>query len=251
MRNPDRETTFHFKQFELSNCHSAMKVGTDGVLLGAWSFAGSANPAGHHSILDVGCGTGLLMLMMAQRFPEAQITGIEIDPAAAREATANCVSSPWGTRLHVACDDFCRYAVHCENGSFDMIISNPPFFCNGALAPDMNRRAARHEGNLNVDTLIEAAADLLHAGGKLAIVLPAEFRSRLEFSSCLHGLILTRLCLVKTVEHKPARRLLAELVKPGAGTAPEIETTELIIKKAGNIPSDDYSRLVSPFYLKI
>ena len=91
MRNPNRQTTFRFKQFEVSNCRSAMKVGTDGVLLGAWAFQSLIphNTTQPLRILDVGCGTGVISLMMAQRFPDASIVGIDIDPAAAMEASAN------------------------------------------------------------------------------------------------------------------------------------------------------------------
>lgn len=256
MRNPDRETTFRFKQFEVSNCRSAMKVGTDGVLLGAWAFAGidSDKPL---RVLDAGCGTGLLMLMLAQRFANAELTGIEIDDDAASEAAANCARSPWSGRLKVECGDFAALTTVAASGGnrdgerWDLIVSNPPFFSNGALAPALSRRTARHETALNADTLIAFAGRKLAPEGRLAMVLPDEYRERIEFAATLGGLEVTRLCRVRTVANKPPRRLLVELAHTGAHSAHQQQRDELVLKNADGTPTPDYASLVDPFYIKI
>ena len=151
MRNPDRLTRFSFKQFEMSNCRSAMKIGTDGVLLGAWAIG---TPISRQSdeelrIMDVGSGTGLIALMLAQRFPEATIVGVECDRDAAEEGADNFAGSPWHENLQMVHADFNTIAQESTSESLDAVVSNPPFFTNGAHAPDMQRLAARHEGTLN------------------------------------------------------------------------------------------------------
>lgn len=263
MRNPDRQTTFRFKQFEVSNCKSAMKVGTDGVLLGAWAFRGEHEHAASPTrILDVGCGTGVIALMMAQRFPEAAITGVEIDPDAAAEAAMNFKSSPWSGRLDAVCADFIEYSdCECGHGrcgkhGFDLIVANPPFFTNGALAPDVSRRTARHEGTLDLPSLVTHASRLLKPCGRIGIILPAEQHSRVEFLAALSGLSVTRVCHVKTVAHKAPRRVLCELAWPSSPAGAEVsaggnDIEFLTLQTPDGCPGAEYVNLVDPFYLKI
>ncbi len=113
MRNPDRQTRFSFKQFEMSNCRSAMKIGTDGVLLGAWAIGTpiSSQPDEELSIMDVGSGTGLIALMLAQRFPKATIVGVECDRDAAEEGADNFAGSPWHENLQMVHADFNTIAL--------------------------------------------------------------------------------------------------------------------------------------------
>lgn len=252
MRNPDRQTVFRFKQFEVSNCRSAMKVGTDGVLLGAWAFEGM-DASRHAKVLDVGCGTGVIALMMAQRFSNASVTGVDIDAVAAAEASENFAKSPWGIRLSAICTDFLNYAANAgKEGAFDLIVSNPPFFSNGALAPDMARRIARHEGSLELASLIDGGVRLLAPGGRMGLVLPAEQRGKLEFLAALAGLEVDRLCLVKTVDRKMPRRILCELVKEPCGSSMSGHSTEesLTLQQSDGELTDRYRELVSPFYIK-
>ena len=260
MRNPDRQPTFRFKQFEISNCSSAMKVGTDGVLLGAWAFGGIP-PEREVRVLDVGCGTGVIALMLAQRFQSAIITGVEINSDAAGEAALNFSASSWGDRLSVTCSDFLEYAVMDGlPGFYDLIISNPPFFTNGALAPDLSRRAARHEGSLDLASLMARASVLLKPGGRLGMVLPVEQQSRMELQAALSGMTLVRICFVKTVDRKAPRRILCELVKgttdmltgaDAGSTTSHMQPEHLTLQLSNGDFSDEYRKLVSPFYIKL
>ena len=133
---------FRFKHFTVWQQHCAMKVGTDGVLLGAWADGGQR-------ILDIGTGTGLIALMMAQRFPAAEVTAVEIDEQAAMQACENVAASPFADRVNVIHDDILRYADACAEGCFDAIVCNPPFFVNSLKNPDSKRALARHNDNLS------------------------------------------------------------------------------------------------------
>lgn len=250
MRNPDRQTHFRFKQFEMSNCRSAMKIGTDGVLLGAWAIGTppAKKPDETLRIMDVGAGTGLIALMLAQRFPKATIIGVECDTDAAEEGTDNFAASPWRENLQMVLADFNNIALQSTPESFDAVVSNPPFFTNGAHAPDLQRLTARHEGSLNLESLTAGAARLLRSGGILSIVIPAEQRQRAEFAASMHRLHTTRICDVHTVASKPARRVLIDFIKGQQPTT--VESTSLYIADAKGNKTDDYLKIVSPFYIK-
>lgn len=258
MRNPDRETVFRFKQFDVSNRLSAMKVGTDGVLLGAWSSlppeeeenalpeAKGASAPVYPSILDVGCGTGLIALMLAQRCPQAHIRGIEIDNMAAEEAQGNFSASPWADRLSVIKGDF--IAIHDIVGDqkFDLIVSNPPFFTTGEKSPDQARMAARHEASLPLSTLVETSCRILSDNGHICIVLPADREEELKYLAVVNHLCLSRLTRVSTVTTKPPRRILAEL-RHGPSSPTILSQLHIHGPKGGF--SAEYISLVKDFYL--
>lgn len=251
MRNPNRETVFRFKQFAVVNRLSAMKVGTDGVLLGAWALCTSENPTASNTspsprrILDVGCGTGLIALMMAQRFPSADVFAIELDTASADEASANFEASPWADRLHLIQGDFLQAKIKQE---FDLIVSNPPFFTNGLVAPDQARHQARHESALPLASLIKRSLPILSPTGKIALVLPAdrlqELSAILQNSICSE-LTLSRVCMVSTVPTKPPRRLLAELDRQALSPSAE----QLSIHDGNGCFTQRYINLTKDFYL--
>ena len=157
-------TGFKFKQFEIHQDRCAMKVGTDGVLLGAWA------PGGKH-ILDVGSGTGLISLMMAQRFPEAQVLGIDMDGEACEEAAENVAASPFADRVEIEC---CRLQDYHSAESFDAIVSNPPFFLNSLKNPDSKRTMARHTDSLPFRDLFRGAKMLLSDDGVFSVIVPSE-----------------------------------------------------------------------------
>lgn len=251
MRNPDRQTRFRFKQFEMSNSRSAMKIGTDGVLLGAWAIDALVSHQSDNEprVMDVGSGTGLIALMLAQRFPKALITGIECDVDAAEEGAENFAGSPWRNNLQMVYADFNTNALEFMPESFDAVVSNPPFFTNGAHAPDVQRLTARHEGSLNLESLTAGAARLLRSGGILSIVIPMEQRQRAEFVASMHRLHAIRICEVHTVASKPARRVLIDFIKDQQPTM--VERTTLCISDADGNKTSDYINLVSPFYIRL
>ena len=156
-----------------------MKVGTDGVLLGAW--AGPGRPWGMsggspQTILDIGTGSGLIALMLAQRFPEAQVTGIDSDAEAAAQARENFAGSPWQQRLraaHISLQEFCR-GTAAVTRRFDLIVSNPPFYDTTLTSPDPLRTAARHTGGLTHEELLLLSAGLLSDTGVFSLIVPSE-----------------------------------------------------------------------------
>ena len=207
-----------------------MKVGTDGTLLGAWARGGNC-------ILDVGTGTGLIALMMAQRFPEARVTGIDIDPEAIQQAAQNVAASPFAASVTVH-----RAAVQqFAEGCYDAIVCNPPFFIDALASPDRQRTLARHTHTLTYDALMKATARLLTDDGECSVVVPFDYRSRMEAAAVLAGLSPARVCAVRTTPTKsPRRYLLSFRKKP----AMNVENTEIVIG------SEAYQQLLKDFYLK-
>ncbi|MBQ3910329.1 MAG: methyltransferase, partial [Muribaculaceae bacterium] len=161
-----REKIFRFKQFGVLNDKTAMKVGTDGVLLGAW-----CNVTGARRVLDVGTGCGLIALMVAQRNQGAAVTAIDIDDEAVGEARVNVARSPWSDRVEALCVDFNDFAAQ---EPFDLIVSNPPFFTENVMAPDQSRNVARHSVSLTMEQLIGNSKPLLAHGGRLAFIAPTQ-----------------------------------------------------------------------------
>lgn len=233
---------FSFKQFTVHQERCAMKVGTDGTLLGAWARGGA-------HILDIGTGTGLIALMMAQRFSEASVDAIDIDSDACLQARENVAASPFTDRIkvhHCRLQDFMPVippeTLEDINSSFhyDAIVANPPYFEQSLKAPDAQRSMARHTDSLSYRDLMNGIGHLLDSDGEFSVVIPFDCRSSLEMEAVMVGLYPSRACAVKTTPRKPARRyLLAFRKHPG-----EIETSELIMN------SDAYHDLVKDFYLK-
>lgn len=222
---------FRFKQFSVAHEASAMKVGMDGVTLGAWARVGART-------LDVGCGCGLIGLMAAQRGAEAVVM-VEIDPAAAREAAQNAARSPWAERITTICSDFNDFAINCE-AKFDSILSNPPFFASGMLAPEAQRAQARHEGSLTSAQFMRTAARLLAPGGSVSVILPPDRLPQWRSDAAMAGLGLRRLTLLYTrVRACEPRRVLAEFA---AGTFTPQQTIL-------HLTSPEYCALTTPFYL--
>ena len=157
-----------------------MKVGTDGVLLGAWAPVDQA-----HTALDVGTGTGLVALQLAQRNPHLRVTAVEIDAPAAAQAAENVAGSPWPDRIEVVCADFNDFQ---PDGRFDLIVSNPPYFVDALPCPDRQRNTARHAGGLNYDLLFRRSARLLSEGGVVSIVIPSEVERAAEDAAWMQGL---------------------------------------------------------------
>lgn len=226
---------FQFKQFTVWQQHCAMKVGTDGTLLGAWARGGSL-------ILDVGTGTGLIALMMAQRFAQARIVGIDIDAEAAAQARSNVEASPFASRITILKQDFANpLTSHLSPlpSNFDAIVSNPPYFTDALPSPDARRTLARHATTLPFSVLMQRSWQLLSDQGELSLVIPADGRSLVESEAVLAGFFKCREWSVRTSPRKPAKRLLMAFAKHPRG----MERTEL------TIGSDAYTELTKDFYL--
>ena len=218
---------FRFKQFTVEQQLCAMKVGTDGVLLGAWANGGPR-------VLDVGTGTGVVALMMAQRYPEAQVTALDIDEGAVRQAKLNVAHSPFAVRVTVL-----QERVQKHEGQYDAVVSNPPFFIDSLAAPDAQRHMARHADTLSYAELMQAAWRLLREDGEMSVVVPFDYRRRMEDEATFVGFFPSRVCAVKTVERKPARRFLLAFRKHPCECVRETMT----------IGDEAYRRLTGDFYL--
>ncbi len=217
-----------------------MKVGTDGVLLGAWASV----PPDAGRILDIGTGTGLIALMMAQRAPEARITGVDIEPVA--EARANADASPWGARLSFV---QCPVQEFAAGEPFDRILSNPPFFVDSLTSPDAGRTMARHAVALPFGELCDAVVRLLAPGGRFAVVLPL-CESMRFLSLCRGRLRLVRRTEVRTAPRRMPKRVLLEFVH--ADGLPELpDCSELVIGTGEHeCYTPEYRALTRDFYLK-
>lgn len=217
-----------------------MKVGTDGTLLGAWASA----PAQSRYILDIGTGTGLIALMVAQRYPEAQIVGIDIDDAAVAQAIENVAASPFTERISILKQDVTTYKPEMQ---FDVIVSNPPYFVDSLTCPDEQRSIARHAVTLTFEALIKSAYRLLKTEGTFSVVIPTEMRSKLEASARLEGFFISKVCCIKTTPKKPSKRQLIEFTKNPVN---ELFTCEGILETSPNTRSDWYQKLTNDFYIR-
>ena len=235
-----REKIFRFKQFDVLNDRTAMKVGTDGVLLGAWCAVDGA-----HRVLDVGTGCGVIALMIAQRNSRACITGIDIDHDAVEEAAINFANSPWSDRLTAHDCDFNE--LQEQAGRYDLIVSNPPYFIDSMLAASESRTMARHNQTLNYQQLIEKASRLLIDGGSLAFISPTEAESLVVEAATFASLPVRRVTRVMAKAGAPPKRLLWLLSRQEMAHA----TDSLTIADGNGHYTDEYVALTQAFYLKM
>lgn len=230
---------FRFKKFTVWHDKCAMKVGTDGVLLGGWARVEDAA-----SILDIGTGTGLIALMLAQRKETARIDAIDIDPDACRQADANVAASPFAGRIRVIPASLADYRP-VEPAVYDLIVSNPPYFTNALKCPDYQRRLARHTDTLPLTELMQTARGWLHPAGRLALVWPADGRNLLETAARDAGLYFIRITEVHSLPGTPPKRMLAELGVQPVGT-PALES--LTIEETARRYTEEFTALMKDFY---
>lgn len=234
-----KKDRFCFRQFEVRQEQCAMKVGTDGVLLGAWAHGG-------RRMLDVGCGTGLIALMLAQRYPDGMVDAIDIDYGARCQTVENVANSPFWQRIvfhqcplqefaPTETDDFgCRDEV-----CYDAIVCNPPFFVDSLKCPDARRTLARHADSLPFGELMSSAARLLGSDGEVSVIIPSDLRSKMDEAAVLAGLFPYRVCSFASNRRKPARRvLLSYTLRPVR-----------MEHSAMTIGDEEYGRLTQDFYL--
>jgi tRNA1Val (adenine37-N6)-methyltransferase len=230
---------FRFKEFTIRQEQSAHKVGTDGVLLGAW-----ADIEGVRSVLDIGTGTGLLALMIAQR-SNAEISAIDIDLPTVEEALRNAKESPWSARINIIRESLQDFK---PGRQFDMLISNPPFFRNSLLSSDPGKSASRHNTKLSVNDLVRYSKPLLRPRGRLCLVFPVE-ESRELLELCSEGgLSLHRRMEVFPTPSSPAKRYLLEFRPFPGGSI--IEEKIIIEKGKRHDYTMEYRELTKDFYLK-
>ncbi len=236
--------TFHFKKFAVVNERSAMKVNTDGVLLGA----AVSLREGDRNVLDVGTGTGTIALMVAQRLSENtenfRVDAIDIDEASAAEAAENFADSAWAEKLyahHKSLEEFSEGHLP----KYDLILSNPPYFEDSLLNPAERKCNARHTVGLSYRELLDFSAEQLSEDGRFAVILPAEQELQLCRYARMKGLHLLRIMRVRTTPKKPVRRIVAEFART---RCPEAEDFILTIQDGGAYTSE-YLSLTHDFYL--
>lgn len=227
---------FSLKQFNIKQERAAMKVGTDGLLLGAWA-------AGGMRILDVGTGTGLIALMMAQRFPGASVVAIDIDEDAASQAEENVMLSPFAERVVVKCTSLQRFE---DEKQYDSIVCNPPYFTHSLTSPDAKRTVARHSVALPFDDLFKNVCRLLTKDGVFSIIIPTDALSKVHVSAVLCGLFLVRRCSISTTPKKNESRLMLTFSLSPA----QLEEEREMIFIAPSTYSEWYVKITRDFLIK-
>lgn len=231
---------FRFKQFTVFQDCCAMKVGTDGVLLGAWAEAYKRN-----NVLDVGTGTGLIALMIAQRNTNATIDAIDIDEGCVMQAKRNVFESPFSNRVDVQKSSFQDFAARNDN-KYDLIVSNPPYFHNSLKSPNLHRNYARHTDSLSFYEIISDGVSLLTESGSISLILPYEFKTSVLMHAKTVGLFAKRITNVFPLPHKPAKRILIEF---GMSDTECVEDN-LIVELSRHKYTDEYNALTNEFYLQ-
>ena len=238
------EKPFTFKQFTVHQDKCAMKIGTDGVLLGAW-----ADPRNAFSILDIGSGSGVVSLQMAQRSFAEVIDAVEIDADAFEQTVENFERSDWGDRLFCYHASLQEFAKEMEDEEYDFIISNPPFYNSTFKSEGISekRALARHTENLSFDILLDATAKLLSEIGACAFVIPFQYEDKFLKLAEQVELFPNRITRVKGTQDTPIKRSLLQFsfIK----TEPEI--SELVVEIDRHVYTPEYIDLVKDFYLKM
>ena len=269
---------FNFKRFTICHDRSSMKVGTDGVLLGAWAGKGLREDGSPMAILDVGTGSGLIALMLAQRFEGSHVDAIDIHDDSVAQAACNAQASVFADRIHVCKQDFCLmgedfnghdknlkssdkdFNGHDKNlkssdkdfkslnkdfNRYDLIVTNPPFYIEDTLSGNSARDNARHTSSLPFEVLIGGASKLLNEAGLFAVIIPYSSSAAFVGSCALHGLYLLRRTDVRSTERKPFKRSLLEFGRHAAAS----DASVLTLYSAGCQRSDEYAELTQDFYL--
>ncbi len=233
---------FKFKEFTVNQDQCAMKIGTDGVLLGAWAFI-KENP---FSILDIGAGTGVLSLMLAQRSGAEVIDAIEIDDSAYEQCVSNFENSPWGDRLFCYHASFQEFAEEIED-KYDLIISNPPFYSENYKTENEQRDLARFQDALPFEHLLQGVSHLLDEEGRFCVVIPYAEESHFMSLASSFKLFTNRVLHIKGTPSSEIKRSLIEF----SFNKSEIIKNELIIETARHQYTKDYINLTKDFYLKM
>lgn len=232
---------FTFKQFTINDSVCAMKVGTDGVILGAW--ADMYSQKGSPDILDIGTGSGLIAIMLAQRFAHAKIDAIDIDESAIIQTKENISNCPYDNRITAWQMDLANME---EDKKYDLIVSNPPFYQEDTSCPDTKRDSARHTSALPFDLLLSKASAMLKDDGTFCVILPTSSAGELIGLSALYNLYLAKRTNIHTTTRKPAKRTLLAFTHDRNNDS---ELHELFLRDENNDISNEYKALTNDFYL--
>lgn len=231
---------FHFKQFTVEQERCAMKVGTDGVLLGAWAKA----PLQVGKILDIGTGSGVIALMLAQRFSNAKVLGIDIEKGACEQAWQNFQNAPFSSQLSIQNQAIQHFDT---NDKFDVIVSNPPFFSQGIMPTNSQRLLARHTAEFSFETFFEKTSRLLTKSGIASIIIPQNEAEILIKIAGKYSLFCTECCTVYPNPEKTAKRCLLAF---SLQKSPETKQTALTIEtNKRHQYTAEYQQLLKDFYL--
>ncbi|MDL2254904.1 methyltransferase [Bacteroidales bacterium OttesenSCG-928-J16] len=233
---------FHFKKFSISHERSGIKVGTDAVLLGAVAPAEGVRRA-----LDVGTGCGVMALMLLQRGVR-EVVAVEIDFDAAQEAKENARNSPWNAQMEVVCCDFCDKKRLLELGTFDLIVSNPPFFSHSLSSPDPKRTRARHNDALPFPILLERAERLLTEKGIFCVILPHSESSNFIALAQMNRLYLSER---HEIHPKPNTSPIREILFLQRNAITPLKRHTLTIYNSENNYSAEFIALTKDFYLNL
>lgn len=243
-----------FQLFTVRDEKCAMKIGTDGVLLGAWASTHSAEKA--LNIADVGSGSGVVALMLAQRFTESQVTAVELEPLAVEQSQENFEHSPFDSRMKCVEASFQDWASESDNqSSFDLVVSNPPFFNGKPKSPFHARNLARHDDYLNISDLFEGAEKVLRAEGVFGLVWPVEREADLMAAAKTHKFHVIRKCIIlPTPLHKPVRFLVEfSKVTSGDQDVPSSILTNIVLETGegeGRHFTTQHNELMKAFFLQ-
>lgn len=230
---------FRFKQFQITDDRSAMKVGTDSVILGAWVTVHNAK-----SIIDIGCGSGLISLLLAQRSQNIDILGVEIDEGSAKDSIYNFHHAPWSNNLQFRHCDIRKFD---SKKKYDLVISNPPFFTGSLLPKNNEREGARHDKSLSLNDLLRSTVRLMNKKGTLAIVFPYDREEELIQNAYEMGLFPHRILHTR---NKPQAQIKRSFIEFQKVKVPIVEKELFSIRDEENKYSQEYKMLTKEFYLK-
>ena len=238
---------FHFKQFSVHHDKCGMKVGTDGVLLGAWPSLAINHK--NINVLDIGTGTGLVALMLAQRFDNVDIDAVEIDSDAYDQAIDNFAISPWKNRLNAIHSDFNIFSKNCDK-KYDLIVSNPPYFEASLKASAQNRSQARHTDSLSFAQLLSGVKSCLNLQGSFYVILPSDKYDAIASLAQDNNMYIRSVLWIKGNDQQPIKRAIIEL-KHKVDDNHSLKEKTLVIEKQRHQYTEDYIALTKDFYLKM
>ena len=237
---------FKFKQFAVRHGRSSMRVGTDGVLLGAWADVSVCHGVPQANVLDIGCGCGLIALMVAQRCPSCHVLGIDIDAPSVLEAKENAAESPFADRVEFSLADIRAFGADSNAGAYSLILCNPPYYTEDTLPPEHRRSVARNSLHLSFAGLVRSVCHLLGERGIFAVVIPMAAREEFVAVAMEYDLHLRRECRVQTVSRKAPKRVLVEF---GFQSNSCVTVETILLQDDAGGRSAEYSALCRDFYL--